>query len=122
MAHDGSPELTMDNARAIAGAAFVFGYPLVLMDVTREVFLGGDIPGVGRGRRNTFTHVRAFPDASFTSVVSPNADTLYSAAMLDLSAQPVVLHAPANDSYYLLPMLSGWTDVFASIASRTVCR
>ncbi len=119
MAHDGSPEMTMDDVRATAGVAFVFGYPLVLMDVSRTVLLGGDIPGVGRGRPNAFTHVRAFPDASFTSVVSPNADTLYSTAMLDLATEPMLLHAPANDRYYLLPMLSGWTDVFASPGTRT---
>ena len=112
--------VTPDEARPIASEAFVFGYPLVLMDVSRSVFL--DAPGLGEepARLNEFSHARAFPDASFTSVVSPNADTLYSTAMLDLAAEPVVVSVPASRGrYYLLPMLSAWTDVFASPGTRT---
>lgn len=71
-------------------------------------------------RANEFDHLREFPDASFTAVVSPNADTLYSTAWLDLTAEPIVLEVPASAGrYYLLPLLSGWTDVFASPATRT---
>ena len=36
---------------------------------------------------NELSHLRAFPDASFTAVVSPNADTLYSTALLDVAAR-----------------------------------
>jgi hypothetical protein len=67
-------DLIAQEARALAAEAFVFGYPLVLMDVSRAAMLGR--PGLGGGQPNAFSHVRAFPDASFTSVVSPNADTL----------------------------------------------
>ncbi len=104
---------TTETAQAIAADAFVYGYPLVLMDLSREAFLTA-------GRPNAFTHAREFPDASFTAVVSPNADTLYSTAWLDLAAEPVVLSVPPSEGrYYLLPMLSGWTDVFASPGTRT---
>ena len=111
-------ELIAQEARALAAEAFVFGYPLVLMDVSRAAMLG--TPGPWGGQPNAFHHVRAFPDASFTSVVSPNADTLYSTAWLDLTAGPVELGVPSSGGrYYLLPMLSGWTDVFASPGTRT---
>jgi hypothetical protein len=106
-------------ARALAADAFVFGYPLVLMDVTRVVTMA--MPqGGGRVRPNEFAHRREFPDASFTGVVSPNADTLYSTAWLDLTAEPVVLTVPdSGGRYFLLPLLSGWTDVFSSPGTRT---
>ncbi len=111
--------MTADEASALAAEAFVFGYPLVMMDVSREVMLS--VPGpAGRKRANEFDHIREFPDPAFTSVVSPNADTLYSAAWLDLAAEPVVLSVPdSGGRYYLMPMLSGWTDVFASPGTRT---
>ncbi len=111
--------ITPDEARIVAAEAFVFGYPLVLMDVTRAVTLNTD--GMfGKEHVNQLAHARAFPDASFTAVVSPNADTLYSTAVLDLSDEPVVLGVPASGGrYYLLPILSGWTDVFASPGTRT---
>lgn len=74
----------------------------------------------GKSAVNQFAHLRAFPDASFTAVVSPNADTLYSTARLDLAAEPIVLGTPASGvRYCLLPLLSAWTDVFASPGTRT---
>ncbi len=102
--------MTVDEARVVAAEAFLFGYPLVLMDVTCAAM----------GAVNTLTHLRAFPDASFKSVVSPNADTLYSTAPLDLSGEPLILSVhDSGGRYYLLPILSGWTDVFASPGTRT---
>jgi len=111
--------LTPATARTVAAEAFVFGYPLVLTDVTRAVSMA--MPqGGGRVPANEFAHLREFPDASFTGVVSPNADTLYSVAWLDLATEPVVLGVPASGGrYYLLPMLSGWSDVFAAPGTRT---
>jgi hypothetical protein len=48
-------------------------------------------------------------------VTAPNADTLYTLAWLDVSQEPYILTFPdAGDRYYLMPMLSGWTDVFQS--------
>jgi hypothetical protein len=98
----------------LAGEAWIFGYPLVLMDVSRQVMTANGAPP------NTFDHMRAFPDHTFTDVVTPNTDTLYSSAWLDLRAEPVVLSLPAMPGrYHMMPMLSGWTDVFAAPGSRT---
>ena len=51
---------------------------------------------------NQFAHMRAFPDATYTDIVSPNADTLYSLAWLDLAKEPMVLSVP-DDRRALLP-------------------
>ncbi|KWR91080.1 DUF1254 domain-containing protein [Cupriavidus sp. IDO] len=99
--------------KALSAEVFTYAYPLVLMDVTRELM-------TTRTPVNTFSHKRAFPDPSFTDVVSPNADTLYSSAWLDLSREPLILSVPdTGGRYYLMPLMDAWTNVFASPGKRT---
>jgi hypothetical protein len=113
--------ISVEDAAAIAADAYVFGYPLVLMDVTRRVMTSVPAPDDrGRAPRNRFGHIRTFPDATFKDIVSPNADTLYSTAWLDLSTEPLVLELPEmEDRYYLMQMMDAWTNVFASPGTRT---
>lgn len=107
-------------ARSAAKDAYVFGYPLVLMDVTRAKMTNVPHAVAMAAPMNQFAHVPAFPDATFTDVVSPNADTLYSSAWLNLEKEPMVLSVPdTHGRYYLMQMLDGWTNVFASPGKRT---
>lgn len=104
--------------------AYIFAYPLVLMETTKNVTTNVAKP-VDTGNKfeapvNQLVNVSVFPDPNFKDVVRPNADTLYSSAFLDLSKEPMVLSVPnTRGRYYLMPMLSGWTDVFASPGTRT---
>ncbi len=114
-------KLTTGEATQIATNAYVFGYPLVLMDVSRQVMTGVESESErGKAPMNQFAHHRRFPDDTFKDVVSPNADTLYSIAWLDLGSEPMVLSVPEmGDRYYLMPMLDAWTNVFASPGTRS---
>jgi len=106
--------------RTIAVEAYVFGYPLVLLDATRALATS-DGRGSGAGAVvNQFIHSRAFPNERFHDVVSANADTLYSTAWIDLTAGPVVLGVPEMQRrYYIMQLLDGWTNVFAAPGTRT---
>jgi hypothetical protein len=104
----------------LAKEAYIFGYPLVLMDVSRQVMTACPSPEPKCAPLNQFAHLREFPDPAFTEVVSPNADTLYSSAWLDLAKGPMVLSVPVmKNRYYLMQLLDAWTNVFASVGTRT---
>jgi len=103
--------------------AYIYGFPLVLMHQTELIMLKKSSEQHGHSMLNHFDHLRNFPDASFTDVVSPNADTLYSVAWISLKDSPLLLKVPnMKDNYYLLPMLDAWTNVFASPGTRTTGR
>ena len=115
-----APNVTAQDAQEIAGEAYTFAYPLVLMDVTRQQLTNHAEPNeTGQGPPNRFVNLKEFPDPQSKIVIRPNADTLYSSAWLDLKAEPIVLSVPAVDRYFMLPMLSMWTDVFAVPGTRT---
>jgi hypothetical protein len=104
----------------LATDAYVYGYPLVTMEMTRRVIT--NVPKVEgtRGPMGQIIKLRQYPDATFRDVTAPNADTLYTTSFLDVGAEPWVLSVPdMKDRYFLLPMLDGWTNVFQVPGKRT---
>jgi len=116
-----SKTITAEAANSIAVDAYIYFYPLILMDVSRKQFTNIE-PGkeFGKGPANMFVNVPAYPPADFKGVVRSNFDTLYSIAWLDLTKEPLIISAPDTAGrFYLLPMLDMWSDVFASPGWRT---
>ncbi|MGC1357945.1 MAG: DUF1254 domain-containing protein, partial [Xanthobacteraceae bacterium] len=113
--------VTEQEAQSIAVDAYIYFYPLILMDITRKQSTNIE-PGkeFGKGPMNVFVNVPAFPPADLKVVVRINFDTLYSIAWLDLTKEPQIVSVPdtaGRDN--LLPMLDMWSDVFASPGWRT---
>lgn len=102
------------NLQAMALDVYIYGYPIVLMNVTEKRITNSGL------KINQFFNKRTFPNPRFNIVVRPNVDTLYSQAWLDLSKEPIILHVPDTlKTYYVLEILDAWTNVFASIGART---
>lgn len=89
------------DPKSIATDAYVYGYPLVLMDATRAT----------AAPTNTLLRYDKTPNPDDKTVVTPNVDTLYSQAWLDLRNEPMVLQIPAmTDRYWLAQMLDAWSN------------
>jgi hypothetical protein len=104
----------------LAQDAYIYGYPLVTMEMTRRVITNvASIEGT-RGPMGQIIKLRQYPDASFRDVTAPNADTLYTTAFFDVGKEPWVLSIPdMKNRYYMMPMLDGWTEVFQVPGKRT---
>jgi hypothetical protein len=100
------------DPRAIAEEAYIFGYPLVLMDLTKQRATAAPL--------NRFHHARAFADLAHTAAIAPDVDVLESGAWLDLGREPLVLSLPEiGGRYYAMTMLDAWTNIVASLGTRT---
>jgi hypothetical protein len=104
----------------LATDAYIYGYPLVTMEMTRRIFTNVAAPVGTRGPMGQIIKLREYPNASFKDVTAPNADTLYTTAFFDVGKEPWVISFPdMNGRYALFPMLDGWTNVFQVPGKRT---
>jgi hypothetical protein len=111
---------TAKEIHAIAVEAYIYGYPLVTMEMTRRVMTNVREPEGTRAPMGQLVRMRAYPTATFKDVTAPNADTLYTTAWLDVGKEPYVLSLPdADGRYYMFPMLDGWTEIFQVPGKRT---
>jgi len=107
-----APQLTADEAYSLGTQAYLYAYPLVLMERTRAA--------TPNRPPNQFVHAPAYPGPDARNVVRPNVDTLYSTAWLDLSREPVLMTVPDMGSrYYLIQFLDAWTETFSVPGTRT---
>jgi hypothetical protein len=112
-------QLSAPEIRTISERAYIFAYPMILMEYTRRASEERGTLGAPGGP-NQFTHAQRFPDDTFHQVIRPNADTLYSSSWIDLRKEPVLLHVPdVHDRYYLMQFMDAWTETFSVPGKRT---
>src|SRR5579885_3656934 len=73
---------------AISAGAYIVGYPLVTMDMTRRVITNVAAPEGTRAPMGQLIKMRQYPNAAFRDVTAPNADTLYTTAFFDVGKEP----------------------------------
>jgi hypothetical protein len=103
--------------------AYIFGFPYVYLPslrwswVTQPKPAGGSTPYAAL---NHFHHVRMLADANYRDGGSPNNDTLYSIAWLDVSKEPVIIsHPDMGERYFTFEIASLDSDNFAYVGTRT---
>lgn len=110
-----------DEVRAIAREAYTYAFPMIenYGTMTKQVVDPSDPARIGGFGR--FRHYAQVFTPDNHDVVTPNNDTPYSWAWLDLRAEPWVVSVPdvPNDRYYVQQWIDLFTYNFAYIGSRT---
>ncbi|MCA3721100.1 DUF1254 domain-containing protein [Phenylobacterium sp.] len=104
----------LEALRDAARAAYVFTLPLIEIATTRSRGLAVGSP------MNSFGHMRNLADHTARKVTTPNNDTFYSTAQVDLSAGPVTLTLPpSGDRYLSVQFMDAYSNTFALLGTRT---
>ena len=99
---------------------YVYGFPLVMMDQTRQVMTAASTAGEYAAPINQFGRIRTYVDPDFKDVVRISVSSLWSHAFLDLNQEPMIVTIPdTGDRYIVMQALNMWTDDFASVGTRT---
>jgi hypothetical protein len=109
------------EARTIAKAAYIYGYPMVQAYLTMYAFSIDKTNTQYKGPFNApLSFARVFtPDD--TAFVTPNSDTPYTFLSLDLRSEPVVLTVPPveKNRYWVFQMMDLYTFNFDYLGTRT---
>lgn len=118
-----SPPVTANAAdiRSIAKDAYIYGTPMVddyAVIYAYSLDQGGP---QYRGPFNTILNISRVFTPDDTAFVTPNSDTPYSFAGLDLRAEPVVITIPPMEPkrYFVFQLMDLYTFNFAYIGTRT---
>jgi hypothetical protein len=125
LAQPQTPPLNIEQAQedlafARGVDATIWAYPLAITAVTAELATSTDKPlPNGHAPFDTFGHVGKLMTAADKDVVSPNADTIYSSAFVDLKQGAALVSVPdTGGRYYSLMLEDAYTNVFGYVGLR----
>lgn len=108
------------HAYSLGIQAYIYHFPLFYLTQLRYGRVSNPDPAFF-APFNVFVHKRKLTTAADEAGGSPNNDTLYSSAWVDLRQGPVILSVPAMDPdrYYTFQMADMYSDNFAYVGRRT---
>jgi len=109
------------EAKDIAEEGFVYGLPIVMNYAVMYAYAVDRDSGQFKAPFNEIKNEARVFTYKDTAIVTPNSDTPYSFAWLDLRAEPIVLSVPEveKDRYYAVQLEDGNTFNYGYIGSRS---
>ena len=110
----------VEDTKAIAEQGFIYGLPIVMNYAVMNEYVIDKSGPQYKAPFNQITNEHRVFTYQDTAIVTPNSDTPYSLAWLDLRAEPMVLSVPAVEKkrYYSVMLVDGNTYNFGYIGSR----
>ena len=93
-------------------------YPYVAMFNVNNKFAVDEANPMSTGGYNKVMANTTLTDHTLRAIARPNNDTLYAVAMIDVTAEPMVLELPAFDSNYGSLMVTGY-DHYVNVPVST---
>jgi hypothetical protein len=116
----GSARAGIDGLRTAAHEAWLYGVPLIETAGARSRMVARATAAGAPPPLNAFVHARDLADASSRGVTTPNNDTLYSQAWIDLSSGPVRITVPPTGArYFSLALMDMYTNNIRVIGLRS---
>jgi hypothetical protein len=117
----GVPAPSIAETKAIAEEGFVYGLPIVMNYAVMYEYAVDRDSGQFKAPFNQIKNEPNVFTYKDTAIPTPNSDTPYSFAWLDLRAEPIVLSVPAVDPkrYYSVMLCDGNTYNFGYIGTRS---
>jgi hypothetical protein len=117
----GGGERVKEKVAYVVGMeAYVYGYPLVMMDVTREVTTAAATSGEYSAPINQFARIRSYVSPDFKNVVRISVNSLWSFGFVDLDAEPMIVSPPdMGSTYIVMQAVNMWTDDVGTAGTRT---
>jgi hypothetical protein len=113
--------ITTNEARAIAKEAYIFGFPLVDNYRIQYAYFVDQHNSEYKGAWNEVHNTARVYTPEDKTVQTPNSDTPYSMAGVDLRTEPLVFTVPLIDGkrYYSLQFIDMYCFNFAYVGSRS---
>src|SRR5271166_3486180 len=113
-------DITPAETRAIAEEGYIYGLPIVMNYAVMYAYAVDRNSGQFKAPFNQIKNEARVFTYKDTAIVTPNSDTPYSLAWLDLRAEPIVLSVPAVEKsrYYAVMLCDGNTFNYGYIGSR----
>lgn len=103
------------NPEELMEEAYIYCLPLMIMDATKTKFTNTVEATPFQAPENQIFHALELADASFTDVVTPNVDTVYSQVFLNLSKDAVILELPKTDRFCTVEVLDAFSNCISVI-------
>ena len=116
----GVPAPSIEEVKAIAEEGFIYGLPIVMNYAVMYEYAIDKNSGQFKAPFNQLKNEASVFTYKDTAIPTPNSDTPYSFAWMDLRAEPIVISVPAVDPkrYYSVMLCDGNTYNYGYIGTR----
>ncbi|MEG0324147.1 MAG: DUF1254 domain-containing protein, partial [Raoultibacter sp.] len=104
------PSKTSDEIASIFEEAYLYAYPLMLLEHVKRMATNTEYPTYEKAPVNQLFHAHELMTPKMRTLTRGNVDTVYSQTYLDLKAEPIVMRKPATDRYCSVQLFDGYSN------------